>query len=255
MRYWLCLCAAFTMAVASTNASAKTVEIGFANHTAPFVLPDRDNPGIAVEIVREAFKAVGHDVRPLLQSWKRIKEEVKLGRLDAAAGAMPGGEEGLYYSEPCIAFDNMAIVRERDGIDIRGIGDLPGHSIVAWQDAHDHLGGEFQKLFGRHVDADYVSRYFDLADQAAQVRMFWSGRADVIVIDDVIFDYMTSTMVDDFDTTPEVRRHRIFGGLTVFSVAFSDPELRDQFDQGLVQLRRRGEIERIYAKYRSVDGR
>ncbi|MGI9492273.1 MAG: substrate-binding periplasmic protein, partial [Geminicoccaceae bacterium] len=169
MRCWVCLVVALTTAFISTGASARDLVIGFANHSAPFVLPDQDHPGISVEIVRKSFQAVGHDVKPVYQSYKRIKEEVKRGRLDAAAGAMPEGQEDLYYSEPCIAFDNVAIVRKRDDIKIRTIADLPGHRVVAWQNAHDHLGGEFQKLFGRHVREDYVRKYFDLADQTAQV--------------------------------------------------------------------------------------
>ncbi|MEZ5936139.1 MAG: transporter substrate-binding domain-containing protein [Alphaproteobacteria bacterium] len=243
---------ALLIVAGSSDASARQIMVGFADHSAPYVLPEKVDPGISVEIVREAFKAAGHEVRPVYQSYKRIKEEVNQGRLDAAAGAMPEGQDGLYYSAPCIAFDNVAIVRKRDHIAIRSIADLPGHSVVAWQNAHDHLGGEFQRLFGKHVRDGYIDKYFDLADQTAQVRMFWSGRAEIIVIDDVIFDYMTSKLADRFDTGVELERHRIFGGLTVFSVAFNDPELRDQFDRGLVQLQQRGEIERIYQKYRTA---
>lgn len=251
VRLWLCLIIALATSVHAASAVARDVSIGFAGHSAPFVMPDQDNPGISVEIAREALKLAGHDLKPMFQSYMRIEEEVKRGRLDGAS-AMPKGEKGLHYSEPCIAFDNVAIVRSRDDIAIREIDDLPGHRVVAWQNAHDHLGGRFQELFGRDVREDYRRRYFDLADQTAQVRMFWSGRADVIVIDDVIFDYMTSTMADDFDTGIPLERNRIFGGLTVFSIAFNDPELRNQFDAGLARLRADGGIEQIYQKYRSV---
>lgn len=252
MHLWLYLLLALVTGFHSTSALARQISIGFASHSAPFVLPDRGNPGISVEIVRDVFNLVGLDVKPVFQSYQRIKEEVKRGRLDGAA-AMPKGEIGLYYSEPSIAYNNVAIVRRQDNIVIRNIDDLPGHRIVAWQNAHDHLGGRFQELFGAHIRADYRSQYYDLFDQTAQVRMFWSGRADIIVIDDTIFDYMTSTMVDDFDTKMPLERHRIFGGPTVFSIAFTDPELRTQFNRGLAMLRAEGSIERIYQKYRSVN--
>ncbi|MGI9487450.1 MAG: substrate-binding periplasmic protein [Geminicoccaceae bacterium] len=238
----------------SQIASARDVTIGFAGHSAPFVISDRENPGISVEIAREALKLAGHDLKLMFQSYKRIEEEVKRGRLDGAI-AMSKDGGALHYSAPCIAYDNVAIVRKNDMIAIHGIGDLPGHNIVAWQNAHDHLGGEFKRLFGNHVSEEYIRKYHDLSDQTAQVRMFWSGRADVIVIDDVIFDYITSTMVDDFDTGLDLERHRIFGGLTIFSFAFNDPDLRDQFDAGLANLRAAGSIERIYRKYRTVKAR
>lgn len=251
MRRSLCCLAACILTVFSQSTSANEVTIGFAGRTEPFVFIDQVNPGISVEIVRAAFKLVGHEVKPVFQFYKRNKEEVKRGRLDGAT-ATASDEDNIYYSMPCITYDNVAIVRKRDNIAIDGIEDLPGHTVVAWQDAHDHLGGEFQRLFGGHVRDDYVRKYFDLADQEAQVRMFWSGRADIIVVDDVIFDYMTSTMSDDFDTTIPVERHRIFGGLTHFSIAFHDRLLRDRFDTGLAKLRAQGGIEPIYKKYRSV---
>ena len=253
MRQWLGLLALCALVPWSQTALAQEVSVGFAAQSEPFVMPDRRNPGISVEIVREAFKLVGHEVKPVFQPYKRILEEVRRGRLDGAM-AISDGDRSLHYSEPCIAFDNVAIIREGDGIMINDIGDLPGHRVVAWQNAHDHLGGEFQRLFGTHVTDDYVRQYFDLADQAAQVRMFWSGRADIIVIDDVIFDYMTSSMAGDFETGVPLERHRIFGGLTVFSIAFDDPELKDRFDVGVAKLRASGGIERIYKKYRSVQG-
>ncbi len=249
-----CVLAVCTMSFWSPFASARDVSIGFAGHSAPFVIANRDNPGISVEIAREALKLAGHDLKPMFQSYQRIEEEVKRGRLDGAI-AMSKDGGALHYSEPSIAYDNVAIVRKRDKIAIRDIGDLPGHNVVAWQNAHDHLGGEFKRLFGSHVRADYVRKYHDLPDQTAQVRMFWSGRADVIVIDDTIFDYITSTMADDFDTRLDLKRHRIFGGQTVFSFAFNDPELRNQFDAGLARLRAEGGIERIYRKYRTVKAR
>ncbi len=60
----------------------------------------------------------------------------------------------LHYSEPSIAYDNLAIVRKRDKIAIRDIGDLPGYNVVAWQNAHDHrdLPGSFGPSLKRESD-------------------------------------------------------------------------------------------------------
>ncbi|MEM8949470.1 MAG: transporter substrate-binding domain-containing protein [Pseudomonadota bacterium] len=246
----LCFLAAWAMVLSSHSAVAREIAVGFSATTAPYVTSDEEMPGISVEIVREAFKLVGHDIKPVFQFFKRNEEEVRRGRLDAAP-APRKGRPGLHYSEPCIAYENVAVVRKLDKIPIKSLRDLPGHTVVAWQDAHDHLGGEFEQLFGEHVKDDYIRNYFDVANQEAQVRMFWSGRADIIIIADVIFDYMTSKMADHFDTSVPLERHRIFGEPNVLSVAFNDPGLRDEFDEGLVKLRARGGIEKIYNKYRT----
>lgn len=234
----------------SIPAMARDIRVGF-GEPAPYVLKHRDHPGIAVEIIRESLKLSGIGIEPVYYSYQRSKEEVKRGRLDAASTAQEEVGDNLYFSEPSISFHPVAIVRKSANITLHSIDDLPGHSIAAWQNAHEHLGDTFAGYFGRHVTADYRQRYFDPADQLSQVKMFWSGHAQVAIIDRVIFDYLTAQLDQQFDTDHEVEEFAIFGDATVMSVAFADPELRDRFDQGLAELRKRGVIERIYEKYRN----
>ncbi|MGI9417348.1 MAG: substrate-binding periplasmic protein [Geminicoccaceae bacterium] len=231
---------------------AREIKVGF-GAPAPYVLRQEEHPGIAVEIIRETFKLSGIGIQPVYHSYQRSKEEVKRGRLDAASTAQRKEGDNLHFSVPCISFHPVAIVRKRAGLALEGISDLPGHSIAAWQNAHEHLGEEFGRLFGRHVTDAYVRKYFDPADQLAQVKMFWSGRAEIVIIDRLIFDYLTTRLGDHFDTAEEVEEFPIFGDATVMSVAFSDPELRDRFDRGYAELRRRGVIDGIYEKYRMGD--
>ena len=139
-----CLCFVFICWLFSWSplASAKEVTIGFGQRSEPFVFHSGDDLGISVEIVQEAFKVVGYEVVPILQFYRRNKEEVRRGRLDGAA-TIHTADDDLYYSKPCISYDHVAIVRARDNIRLSGVQDLLGHRIVAWQNAHNHLGGDF----------------------------------------------------------------------------------------------------------------
>lgn len=238
------------MLFVGASAMAREIKVGF-GEPAPYVLRQERHPGIAVEIIRESLKFSGIEIEPVYHSYQRSKEEVKRGRLDAASTAQKEPGDSLYFSEPCISFHPVAIVRKSADITLNSIADLPGRSIAAWQHAHEHLGKEFARLFGRHVTDDYRRRYFDPADQLAQVKMFWSGHAEVVIIDRLIFDYLTTRLDHHFDTDHEVEDFAIFGDATVMSVAFADPELRDRFDQGLAELRERGLVDRIYEKYRN----
>lgn len=240
---------ACAMLIVSTSAVAREIKVGF-GEPAPYVLMQEQHPGIAVEIIRESLKLSGIGIKPVYHSYQRSKEEVKRGRLDAASTAQKEAGDSLHFSEPCISFHPVAIVRKSADIRLAGIADLPGYSIAAWQNAHEHLGEEFASLFGRQVTEDYRRRYFEPADQLAQVKMFWSGHADVVIIDRLIFDYLTTRLDQQFDTDHDVEEFAILGEATVMSVAFADPELRDRFDQGLAELRERGVIDRIYEKYR-----
>ena len=240
------------MLIVNASAKAREITVGF-GEPAPYVLMQEQHPGIAVEIIRESLKLSGIRVKPVYQSYQRSKEEVKRGRLDAASTAQKEAGDSLFFSKPCIAFHPVAIVRKSADIRLGSITDLPGHSIAAWQNAHEHLGEEFARLFGRHVTDDYRRRYFDPADQLAQVKMFWSGHAEVAIIDRLIFDYLTTRLDRQFDTDHDVEEFAIFGEATVMSVAFADSELRDRFDEGLAEIRKRGVIDQIYKKYRNGD--
>ena len=183
---------------------AREIKVGF-GEPAPYVLMQEQHPGITVEIIRESLKLSGIGAKPIYHSYQRSKEEVKRGRLDAASTAQKEASDSLYFSKPCISFHPVAIVREGADITLDGIADLPGHSIAAWQNAHEHLSDEFARLFGRHATDDYRRHYFDPADQLAQVKMFWSGHVEVVIIDRLIFDYLTTRLDQKFDTDHDIK--------------------------------------------------
>ena len=149
---------------------------------------------IAVEIIRESLKLSGVGVKPVYHSYQRSKEEVKRGRLDAASTAQKEAGDSLCFSKPCVSSHPVAIVRKGADITLDGIADLLGHNIAAWQNAHEHLGDEFARLFWRHATDDYRRHYFDPADQLTQVKMFWPGHVEVVITERLIFDYLTTRL-------------------------------------------------------------
>ena len=141
-------------------------------------------------------------------------------------------------------FANYAISRKNDHLKIDAIADLKNHRVLAWQNAYRDLGGEFERLFSPQSPAR--KRYTEIADQEAQVRMFWQGKGDVIVIDRSIFSYFSKAMGH---TMKEVSLHPLFPRITNFKVSFKDPAVGQRFNQGLLRLCTEGEYARLLTRY------
>ena len=79
--------------------------------------------------------------------------------------------------------------------------------------------------------------------------MFWLGRVPIIIIDKTIFEHHKKILHKYYDTTVPLRYHDIFGGKTSYAVAFSQANLRDQFNAGLKKIRLNGDYQRIINAY------
>lgn len=108
-------------------------------------------------------------------SYKRLEIIVAKMGLDAAA-AVRETDDGTYYSDNFIAFENYAITKKRSGIILDSISDLKGKSIITRQNAHRDLGEEFASLFSPDVKEPYMKKYYEIPVQKEQARMFWTGR-------------------------------------------------------------------------------
>jgi len=121
--------------------------------------------------------------------------------------------------------------------------------VVAWQNAWRDLGPEFEVLFNPEVTLPYVRDYTELASQRTQNLMFWHGRAQVIIVDKTIFLWYRKELASQVDTSAEVEFHNIFPRHTHFQVAFKDRQVRDDFNDGLRQLRKSGRYQQLVDAY------
>ena len=156
--------------------------------------------------------------------------------------------EGVYYSADYIGFANFAISKKADGLKIDQVADLKGHPVLTWQDAWTELGDAFKAQYA--PGSTERTNYVEVADQAEQVRRFWQGKGNVIVIDRSIFDYFSEQQGHALDG---VEYHALFPKVTKFKVAFADAAMRDEFNARLKQLCASGEYQRILKLYHVAD--
>jgi len=228
-------------------ATAKELEIAFSYDIPPFVM-NNGTEGLEVDIVRKALSYQGHDFCVQQCSYQQLAIAVAQLGLDAAA-AVRKTDDGTYYSHNFIAFKNAAITKKSAGIVLNRISDLKGKDIITWQNAHRDLGEEFAALFSPDINAPYMTKYRELPVQKDQVRRFWEGDKEVLIIDKSIFIWFTKQLSQQIQISDQPVYHEIFPIPTQFQVNFKSRKIRDHFNEGLKHIRKTGVYEQIFDKY------
>lgn len=233
--------------LAAASCQAKELLIAFGKDRPPYVY-DEDKRGLEIDIVRAALQPKGYTIRVIHVSNRRLQVAINAMGMDGSA-TVREAHDGTYYSDNYITFENFAISKKQDGLVIQSVADLKGKSIVAWQNAYRDLGPEFEAMFNPKAQTASRRQYFELPSQMAQNKMFWAGRAQVIIIDKTIFLWYRKTLAGAMDTSAEVVFHNIFLERTSFRVAFKNAKVRDDFNEGLRHLRSSGIYQQLYERY------
>lgn len=225
------------------DAWAREVRVAFGTMREPFVFAGKHR-GIEVEIVRTVLQRLGYELVPVYVPNARIKYEFEQRLVDVATTAQPEpGAEG-YFSEPYIAFENVAITLAARKISLNKLADLAGLRVVGFQKASQFLGEDYKQAVSRCAD------YRETADQMGQNRLLYRGGADVIVRERHIFEYQNKLLADSpFAEKPQpVEIRRLFPP-TVYRLRFHDMALRDAFDLELAAITQLGIPAAIARKY------
>ena len=236
---------ALLMVFATTvRAEEPTLEVAISPDLPPYIFEGATS-GLEVDILQSTLP--GYALNFVQMPYAALQTAVPKGRARVSVGVQHFENDGVFYSDNFITFQNAAITKKSAGLTIDQIADLAGHEVLTWQDAYRELGPEFEKLFS--PDSPQRGNYIEIADQEEQVRRFWESDAAVVVIDVIIFDYFSKQMGHSAD---EVEKHWLFAPVTDFRVAFADEDLRDFFDRNLGELCESGGYGEILERYRVV---
>ncbi len=204
----------------------------------PYIIQD-SNTGMEYEVVKEALAVKGHILKMKYVPFVRVAVDYK--KYDGAVTINESsGVEGQ-YSDVVMTYQNYAISLKAKNVQINGISDLSDKRVIAFQNATKYLGPEFKATVSGN------SEYKEEGKQILQVKMLYSGRTDVIVTDVNIFKYFRK-QVTDMETDAPIIFHEIFPA-TDYKALFNDSDLRDAFNQGLVELKASGRYEAIKNSY------
>jgi polar amino acid transport system substrate-binding protein len=168
------------------------------------------------------------------------------GRVGAVATAHSEDPE-LCRVEQFIQFENVAISLAEREYRIETVQDLADYRVLAWERAYQDLGDEFFQLFAPQHRDNRI--YLENHSQEAQVKMFWLDRADVLVIDKVIFEWYRKQLASQFESHRNVQYHPVFDSPTYYPALFRDQGLCDDFRVGLEKLKSSGRYQALYDRY------
>jgi len=215
-----------------------TLAVGLA--LPPYNIPET-NSGIELEIVREALKIKGYKIKPKYVPFARVKRELRNHEADGALTINPDSGIEAFYSDKHIVCQNVVISLKKNKFNINRVNDLKEKSILAFQDATLYLGKDFASM------AEKNPEYREIAKQQLQINLLYSNRVDTVLLDENIFYYHRKNN-DMVDISQPIDIWYIFPP-TNFSVAFIDEKVRDDFNEGLKQLRDTGRYDEIVKKY------
>jgi polar amino acid transport system substrate-binding protein len=239
-----------TCTVMVTVAQAKEVNMTFGLALTPYIMQE-SNSGIEVDIIREALALKGHTLKPSYNAFALTKQMLIDKKADAAQRGnpeMPDGSGFYYASEPTVVYEDFAISLKKNNLSINTQADLKGKSIVAYHGATSFLGPDYVAAVKGNAN------YQETTNQKRIPLMLFSGGVQVAICDVNIFKYFTNLVTivtKDVDTKQELVFHKIFppSTLKTNNAVFADPQIRDDFDAGLKQLKASGKYQQIVKKY------
>ena len=225
-----------------TIGQAKEVKMTVAG-SPPYVFAE-SNTGIVMDILREALAFKGHEFVPVIVPVKRVVYEFKLGNVDAAAisQGLDEGGKAHYKSETSVTYYDFFFTLAERNLKIQAPEDLNDLKIVSFPIA--------SKVYPNWlVKVEEESRYTELPDQLAQLKMLYRGRADAVLADENIIKYLANRLASDSgQPKKELTVSTSPGNLSSIPV-FWDQEVRDDFNAGIRHLRETDRYQAIIDKY------
>ncbi|WP_417789914.1 substrate-binding periplasmic protein [Terasakiella pusilla] len=221
---------------------AKTLRVAVGSSIPPYVI-ESENRGIEFDILKEALASQGYHMYPVYVPLSRTLHLLEYAQVD---GIMSTGRPDLAgcYTDSHITYWNVAITLKKRNLDVKDISDLAGRRLVSFQNAKDYLGAEFREL------ADQNPKYHEMADQRAQLKQLFTGRADVVVADRYIFEWYRKdpSVALQVNVEQEVTYHKIFSPGN-FKAVFRDDVVCEAFNHGLKLLKEKGRYDEIIQSY------
>lgn len=218
------------------EAAPLTVLVG--QHKPPYI-NTANISGYEVELLDEVVTRMGFEPVFIFVPNARIKSLLEQGAGDIASlQPISSDETGLFYSNPYIRYQNIAVSRANDELLISHSSDLGRYSILAFQNARNVLGADYTDM------AKIAAEYLETVDQQAQLKMLLQQRVQVVVMDRNIFNHYRL----QHDNADEFTVHPIFSN-TLYRAAFRDATVQRAFDRALLSVMLDSWYLRLQRKY------
>lgn len=222
-------------------AAGRDLVIATSSSIPPYVITDQHR-GIVVEILQEALLPRGHHIEFVYAPNRRVEHMIEEKQVDGVYNLAAGSLNNVFYSDAIVDYRNVAITLDNFPGEIRSLSELQNLRVVVFQNAPKFLGPDFAKLISDGHDFPEVS------NQRSQVLMLFRGRADVIIMEQRIFEYFYNQLRSSSEIGGGYRIHKLFPSAPRYA-AFIEEQTRDQFNAGLQELKSSGRLQAIIERY------
>jgi polar amino acid transport system substrate-binding protein len=195
--------------------------------------------GIEYQIVSRVFSRAGYQVNYELYGYSRLLKQFNDKKLDCAS-PVAVQVAGASYTEPYLPFQDVAISKRDAGLSINSLNDLAGKRIVAYQQAGQVLGEDFNKAIAG-------ANYLELAERELQLNLLFSDRVQLVVGERRVLHYLAARLAPHYN----LQEHYLFAE-KAYPAACWQLQLTQTFNQGLAQLQQSGELQQILQQYNSA---
>ena len=234
-----CLLLLVSLLILGGHAKAEDIRVGV--HISPpwsFENKLGEILGVEKDIIEKSFANKGYSVSFEIYGYSRLLVEFSNQHLDFAS-PITAPMEGAYLTDIYLPFQDVSVSLSRRGLRIDAIEDLVGRNVVAYQQAHQVLGEKYRNLVASQ------DSYLEFAGRNNQLEMLFVERVDAVVGEKRILTYVA----DNNHGPDQITIHHIFPE-THYGGAARSKKIVDDFNAGLVELRRSGEYEKILNQYK-----
>lgn len=225
--------------------AGEDVVMAFGEKIPPFCFPESDS-GIELEVIGQALAIKGHRLHPRYFPLARVPLEFKMGNVDAAMTDLGFdlSAQGGFYGNPAVLYDNVFISLKARNLKISQPKDLKGLAIVAFP-------GALKRYPEWLEQADRDGLYFEQNNQELQVTGLNKGRFDLVLSDKNIYRYFELLL--ERTNLFKAKAVQLHAFVKVepndYRPVFRSPQVRDDFNAGLQQLKASGRYQDIYDSY------
>lgn len=231
--------------VGSGSSLAATVVMAFGEKIPPFCFPESDS-GIELEVIGEALGFRGHKLEPRYFPLARVPLAFRRGEVDAAMTDLGQdlSDAGAHYGNPAVIYYNVFVSLKSRHLRINKPEDIKGLSVVAFQ-------GAAQRYPEWLAASQKDGLYFEQNNQELQVLGLNKGRYDLVLSDRSIYRYFELLLerTSLFKAKSTEMHQFIEEDPQNYRPVFRDPQIRDDFNAGLEQLKTSGRYQAIYDHY------
>lgn len=218
----------------------------FASGKAPYLWEDGGAiRGAELDIIRAILRRAGIEVAPRAMPNNRLIATFPEPDIDFATGLQLSDLPGYCHTAAYMSYHNVAITRRASHIALNDPAALLHYKVAIRQYLYQDLG--LDRL--GTMPAFPPSNFSEFASQDRQVRFFFAERADIIIVDQTLFQWYAKRL----DLLPAkedaLEIHDLFPARHGVRAAFKDKKMCELFDRNLAAIVADGTYRAIWRTY------